>query len=228
MANLQQRLAAAASASTTADAEEARARSEIEAMRASILAGETTGDRIRDYLIVKFGVIDESARERYEAINALMKGKTGELIVVHYTESVCTIHRFIGPNEYENVRYVDIAILAGDELVFEFGEKDATCSLPIKSYSQQEYRWTITEGTISEAHAGKIFLAKDCGKPVQSPSLLRGDWRPFNLEIGEEAAMAWIESNLMDFRVKKNLFLLILEKLGRLTLTSPEEDEDEE
>jgi len=227
MTNLQERLNLAKNISDTAAQEKERVRKEIEAMRASIFAGETTGNVIQDYMIAKFGVIDETACERYEAINALLKGKVGEMIVIHHIESECRVHRFIGPNDYEDVEYTSIAILTGDELAFTLKNNEARCTLPITVHADQKFRWKITKGTISEVHAGKIFMAKDCGNSFRISSVHPGDWRPLFLEIGDEAAMSWIDSKLYDFRRNKPELTLLFERLGRLTLSVQEDDQDE-
>lgn len=229
MTDLKEALAQARSATASAKEELEKAQSCTKAVREGILAGSSTGDPIQDYLIVKFGVIDEAARERYVAINDKLKGKTGELIVIHYTERVVTKHRFAGPNDYEDVVRTRLAILTGDALRFSFEDGRAICSLPIDSYANEGRGWTVVNGTFDEVHEGKIFMCDDCGEPLitMRGGLARESWQPLNLVIGEAAVMAW--PPIIPWQTERNRarFAHALEELGRLTLTAQEDPVEE-
>lgn len=228
MTDLGEILAQARNATALAAEQAQNAATYMQTLRADILAGGSTGDPIQDYLIVKFRVIDEKARERYVAISEKLKGKTGELIAIHFKERVVTRHRFVGPSDYEDVDRIRLAILTGDVLQFSIENGDAFCTLPIDSYASEGRTWTVISGTFYEIHEGKIFMADDCGEPIVRMSGASNEsWQPLNLVIGDEAVMEWNHISLYRLRNNRERFAHLLEQLGRLTLTAEEDPVEE-
>src|SRR3989344_8695596 len=102
-----------------------------ERIRERIQEGETTGDRIRDFVLLRGGY-DEREEERYRKIDEALRGHTGEFVLVKYWEHVCIRHVLIPRPGHENVYEDRDRYLAGtlqdEKLVFSL--KTRSCSLP--------------------------------------------------------------------------------------------------
>ena len=65
------------------DASEAQTerKKRIETLRENILNGETTGDSIRDFVIVSDEILSEEAEQPYRKLEEMLKGKEGEQVL---------------------------------------------------------------------------------------------------------------------------------------------------
>jgi len=66
---------------TKTEADE-KIRKRIETLRKRILAGGTTGDPIRDYVIVTNETLSEEVEQPYRELEEMLKGREGEQVLV--------------------------------------------------------------------------------------------------------------------------------------------------
>ncbi len=104
------------------------------AIRRAIDSGETTGSVIKDALLYRHGHIDATMQARYEAIDASLKGKVGQLVLLSFDKSICTKHTFTGDgNEYQVMRMGVVGVLMGDSLVRRSVSHRAWLGIPVTS-----------------------------------------------------------------------------------------------
>ncbi len=122
------------------------------AVRAAITGGETTGSPIKDVLCMRVSRLDSTMLAQYEAIDAALKGKVGQLVLVAFDESVRTKHTFTGHgNEYTVMRKGILGVLARDALQRSTDLTKHTLSIPTSMFaSLGEYSLTVQQGAISE------------------------------------------------------------------------------
>lgn len=114
-------------------------------MQTLALAGESTGDPIRDHLLKLGKGYDQAEYQRLRKIERSLKGKAGELVALLYVEDVMI--RSDRPRESR--ARVLVGVLRAEHLVFT-DEKFAgvatgsTVSLPVACYGQKQYPGTLT------------------------------------------------------------------------------------
>ncbi len=144
--------AAEAEAKATAQSKKDEAVAALEAAQRNIaIAAETTGDPLRDGIIVLYGgrlAAEPQVVQNYEETAENLKGKSGELVVlVHrWRERAGRIGRFVEP-QYKIVNSVTVGTLSGDEL--EFNLNTDTCYLPTSRYASSR-KARASEGTIND------------------------------------------------------------------------------
>lgn len=122
------------------------------AIRRAIEQGETTGSVIKDALLLRSGYIDPAMLVQYEALDASLKGKAGQLVLLIYNKSVRTKHTFTGNGDrYAAVRFGILGVLTGEALA----PKDTTdrkwLKLPVDEVAHLDH--IIRKGLgISEDH----------------------------------------------------------------------------
>ncbi|HEY4517829.1 MAG TPA: hypothetical protein VJI74_02975 [Candidatus Paceibacterota bacterium] len=102
-----------------------------EGLRGRLRGGMTTGDRIRDFVIVQSGYREEE-EERYRQIEEALEGRTGEFVLVQFWKYQRVVFHVVsrGPGE-EIGRWEKLwllGVLTDDRLVLKL--QPATCFLP--------------------------------------------------------------------------------------------------
>lgn len=113
---------------------EKRYRDAVAGAKELILGGRSTGNAVRDHVIVKFEDNDEEYA-RYQQLQTAFEGKVGELFIGYYDEQICTKHVFYGEgNEYETVTHFYVGIVGSDQLIFQRDGEKSLCRLPLQMY----------------------------------------------------------------------------------------------
>lgn len=107
-----------------------------------IAFGSTTGDTISDYLLLKEQDLDGEYGLGLRAVNKLLAGNTGELVMVLYSER---IRRSLHDHNYSLESRVALAVLIGDSLRFPKKSGGPRISLPTDSYVLANY---LGKGTV--------------------------------------------------------------------------------
>lgn len=133
---------AEAGARATAKQAKDDAAATLDTLQRSIDLGlETTGDRLRDGVIVLYGgwlATGPEILKNYEETAENLKGKAGEpVVIVHrWTQREGCSGFGRRDNSYRVLRTdTSVGVLEGDELVFDYDEK--TCALPTSRYACQ-------------------------------------------------------------------------------------------
>lgn len=142
-------------------------------IKSLVRAGATTGDDMRDYLIVRnFSFLNEKQEQMYKRINKRMKGKTGELVMFLTYET----RRMYGPrDEHRTEVQFHLAVLRGETLRFTAGEHPS-CTLPIDSYAvlnrhvMGDKKYEITRKPYAEGFTGHFELLQGVGRKREHPS----------------------------------------------------------
>lgn len=145
---------------------------DMEDIRQRILAGESTGDKIKDFVIAVHGSIEEDAERPYRQLEQMLKGKGGEQVLV-VNESIESYHRggcfggVGGTNVESDLR---LGVLNSSDLALEIGDVDLEIPsilfsgnenkgprliLPTKNYALRESRskkWGLNEGEVIIPH----------------------------------------------------------------------------
>ena len=98
-------------------------RKRIEILRKNILNGETTGDKIRDFVIVSHEILSEEAEQPYRELEEMLKGREGEQILV-VNEKIESGGRdgCFGSSRYTSVgSTLRLGVLTSD-IIFEIGD----------------------------------------------------------------------------------------------------------
>jgi len=204
---------------------------EIDAIRKDILAGQTTGDPVQDYVLFRFGEEGGDALARLRSVNESLAGKTGELILVDYTRKERMRHGgcFGGggsASDWNTAERACLAILEGEALVIERGEKSLTCRLPF-----ERYLWNESPGL--EPIAERIAEQEPLGPGDYTSRdfwMANGQFqayeRQFLLTVGDGPVRERLDRRSLTYpwkpEGKPDEFRLALEKLGHLTLIAEE------
>lgn len=176
-----------------------RVRGELEGIRARIKAGETTGDRIRDFALAHHGDdLSGSTAKIFRDLEARLAGKTGQLFVIaehdrHFrdpfeeTGGGCFGH----PVRSEPVPdMLTMGLLSGDKLVLDMAS--GTWRIPCREFARGE-----THGC-GERHDGPAFFASEesrwsfllakYGRPLDGPAA--------EIEAGDAEVLAWLKNRI--------------------------------
>lgn len=150
-------------------------RSEMEAIRTKVKAGESTGDRLRDLALIKYA--DDAEGKIYKIftdIEASLAGKKGQLFLIAERS-----HQYHDSSEHEiggcsdlSTRKPDVAtlgFLSDDKLVVD--AQAGHWMIPCREYIRGEARY---EGpaTFSDQTAETSYMLRKWGHPSNTPAPL--------------------------------------------------------
>jgi hypothetical protein len=182
-----------------------------ESLAADIGNGATTGNRYRNLVLREHGILDDEAEVRYCALEAMLRGKTGEFFAVLYPQ----IQN--GPLEYHRhahrrLIHSRIGILEGEQLIWARlnADGDMGYTLPISKYIQgwavaknqipffMNYPGAIDVG-IFEAYEDEEIrpFASFMGFSKSADDRDRDRWET-NFIIGDDAFSAWLRVLVRD------------------------------
>lgn len=201
LGNLAKETGASAAA---AEAQDSKKKSILAAVRAQIEAGQTTGDPVKDFVLLRFG--DNAIElERYHKLNDAVSGKTSELMVATYIEEVCVIHTFTGGgNKYKRVQHFLCGILTGESLQFVVDKEGVQrCVLPVKHFNQvtlfprNPARNDLEPGPLMESYQYSlptVFCTPDWSKAHHAHEGLgnRPHHRNLHVIAGDAAVHDWV------------------------------------
>jgi hypothetical protein len=184
-----------------------------ELVRKSIKRGVSTGDRIRDLVVLAHGISDD-LEETYRACEAQLAGKQGEFVLIRYPQRVRIryggeLHK--SDSHYET--HFRIGVLVGERLWLD---GHGAVTLPISSCLQGEWTLSGCAMTYGKAPAPGFFGRQFVES--HSPSLchyLTDEWyiQHKNIFFGD----AEVKEALAEVR-DDTFFAKAAEKLNRLVL----------
>lgn len=188
--------------------------------------GGTTGNRMQDYVILTCEQPNQERLAEYQKINRMLASHEGQLVLVYFTREH-RMERVLGRlDDFSILYYVSLGVLRGPTLSFTTGENDLNCTLPTVSHARESVSGSLEFIDEPLGEYGFRLYKKD-----RLPFVLYAeetwifDANKLNLIIGDKAVLAWCEQYRPFFAeisdtVKRTH---LLERLGKLTLTSPEE-----
>jgi len=137
---------------------QANANSELNALRKRIIDGETTGDRIKDFIIAHVGIFDNEESEKpYRGLEDRLKEKVGKKVLVFKQRE--SIHgcpgiippEVISPMNIGTDTSIEIGVLTGG---LELDVKEGKIVFPCKKHVRKrdvyhDKKWELVEGSIS-------------------------------------------------------------------------------
>ncbi|MBM3271937.1 hypothetical protein FJY94_01465 [Candidatus Kaiserbacteria bacterium] len=186
------------------------------ALRDAIAAGAKTGDPMLD-LTMRCHHYDPVLVEKFRELDAELKGKTGEFVLVVFETRVMTCHRFLGPNDYENRTMFRMALLRGESLIWH--ERNYV-TVPSERYITGDVAMMFGDSDPRiEMCDGDLFARMYRNDPeILGILVLKDLWRE-RLYVGDEAVKAFLKEKHM-----LPLFNAAAEALGRLILQPTDEN----
>jgi hypothetical protein len=194
----------------TADDTEARKRAAIEQAQAKVAElqerirnGESTGDAIKDFVIVRYGVREE-IEEVYRCLQERLAAHTGEFILVVAKTEECGVHGSPGFIPRDEDYYIDetvyLGVINGEELILDSVKG---CEIPTASYVPRRNMFRgnkvqKVEGNLSTHWNTDIGYHLDRPLEPRNPMYtLMPDTPQLRLEIrvGDEEVRFWAEQN---------------------------------
>jgi hypothetical protein len=157
---------------------------QFEGLRKDIREGRaTTGDRVHDFYIVALGVDDHTSLPLAQKLEADLKGKTGQLVLLltRHIEG-CGTHTFgQGWSDEHLVTDREIGILADDKLILDTAKRKAF--LPTNG-------WVFASGSASQKYEGPLELAGHMSSYGISELSGHSADRGLEVIVGDEAVFA--------------------------------------
>ncbi len=195
----------------------------MEKIRQCIREGETTGDRIRDFVIVARGAPNPETENIYRELEAKIAKHDGEFILLvgrSYEFHGCTgFGHTPQPHEYVLETNICLGILNGKEIIFNF-EDHPNCEIPTSKYARPwggvREEMKVEKENIKDSTIGVLGLywsilelgkpakivtqfGRSIDPPVDSMEAFNG-WRPeqnpkLEIKIGDVEVDAWFKAN---------------------------------
>lgn len=194
----------------TGQAEAAR-KAAAEDLTKRIKAGETTGDRLVDFLVASFGAGYEEALPHYRALEERMKGRTGQFVLMierAETQFGCVMFGEAPDHMFGLEETFVLGILSSDALAFDLEARD--WKFPAVRHVSQGGRWNSgsKEGGFAPRFYSSVFWMK-MAEPMRVRGLMPdaglgvergGGITPFTFVIGDEEIEAWCRRGAMHFK----------------------------
>ena len=203
-------------------------------LRKQVQNGESTGDRIVDLLLRTGRTPTKNALENYRELDAALKGKRGELVLVTYTVGEAEVRGGPGMSRDRVIDMVAVGVLHGDSLVYD--EKRHLLALPVGRYitfrepsfvslvgfhELSEHPALLSECPEFDVYDGRFTLDPKQYVHCTVTQLL--------LRIGDDAVREWLLAAygmFLDTHSSEsaidNLFAQLCEQVGRLLLQPTE------
>lgn len=174
------------------------------ALRVRISNGETTGDRMRDFIISRYGFLNEEIEAVHRDLEARMSGHVGEFILAITKEE--NFHGCTGfgykPQDIDYIleEHFYLGVLKDSVLVLDLAK--GTCALPTGNYAQwssvrngnvQLVERNITSGFTHDFGfcLNKQLAHRNPGRRLQKELDLE-----LEVKVGDVEVMAWFEKRL--------------------------------
>ncbi len=202
------------------------------AVRKAVRSGETTGDRIKDFILARDGAFHEADEKRYRAIDKALRGRKKELVLVtrrvgidrgpmyHHSGSSGSGRMDIAPrmSSKETVIRFRCGVLKAEKLVVSLDQYPPRCELPVakwiteSTYSQGDFH---DESSVLQVFGNATeYLVLD-----STVDLVPDELFPFvsRVVVGDETVRSWLKENRHEHA--EEIFKKCAELLGKLVLT---------
>jgi hypothetical protein len=203
------------------NAREANVRKHLQDAQKLLEAGEESGDRGLDLTLRGHGNLDEEVAARYRDLEARMKGRQGEFVVIEFPVQIG--FRFSIEVTAQQKTLFRIGVLTGESLIFEHLDEVRSfkeCTFPVSHYlsgsSDQLLLWESE--TVCTPEKGNIFGTG--GHYEEDPPSLReliAKHKVGEIFIGNDEVRKWLKD-----RNGEEFFKAAADALGMLILEPTE------
>jgi len=208
----------------------------LQNLRKRIIDGETTGDKIKDFVIAVHSSIDKEAEKPYRQLEEMLQGKEGEQVLVVNESLESYQEGLMGGTNVEST--LELGVLCSENLTLEIGELDIEMPsffssrknkrenkgprliLPTKNYASGEPysdKWELSEGNIIIPYFDFLDFDPEGEKTMSDCFAFRSDQMPHHssrllIKVGREDVSDYFKSSMSlykdDFFYVKALDLL--------------------
>jgi len=196
-----------------------RLRHALSLLETAVKDGKSTGDHIRDYLLMTGFGLDEEAKERLHTLERSLKGKQGELVLVSFHAKVKykTLRTDL-PDRTEIVPLFRMGLLASEALLLVPFSSHVTVHPGNNRFLALDVRWfirsTLKEGLRSASGAVEGNMCdpfayhhfREHGTPPHLVSLVKSLEDP--IVVGDTEVKRWLQSRHLfdeeDFEVVRH------------------------
>lgn len=153
----------------------------IAALRAAILQGASTGDAIKDYVLVNFPDLEPEKSQhlaRLARVDSLLVGNVGRPVFGHWAPDP-------GKRRMAPCSFYFAGLLVEDQLRFTRTGVSMRCTLPVERYFTSSHTQMVTMGTVADGAPFGYFSAT--GNDVPNDLRVRHGWNTLTLLAGNEA-----------------------------------------
>lgn len=198
----------------------------VSQLEAKVKQGETTGNRIRD-LVLRVHGYNPFFEERYATLEARLKGKGGEFILIFFEARIAMRYHGMGMDERLAVLY-RLGVLEGEELLLKDGlsgtfidHATPRFTLPVSRYIGGEAEVKVGVGERDVVIVPQNIFARDSVPHYKNPcfldDFLKSNSDQFGIVVGDEAVREWLENK----HYMIGLFKSAADVLSKLILEPP-------
>lgn len=185
-------------------------------LRKRVKAGGTTGDRIKDFVLVQWGSLDETLVARYREVEERLAKHVGELVLFVVRERVLLRHDCFGrraprDSDYGTSEYWHLGVIESPELVLDL--EGGSCAVLTGSYVTRKRSLVLREGDVPAGrhHVFPPLLGDHLERTARmidfdEPPLPRGE-----LLIGDVEVEEWFTKH----RIRDTVLCRAARLLGR-------------
>lgn len=174
----------------------------LQLLRTRILAGESTGDHIKDFVIARYYTFGEAIEERYRSLEQSLQDHMGQFILVIVRKEQPLTHTFgRGGSNYELFEELFLGVLAGEQLEITPEDSRWYCFLPTSHCAWLRDR--------TPSHYGKTLDISDYGSfhdqthyKHLSGIIHETPLPAYEILVGDQAVKDWFakrgEDNVLD------------------------------
>ncbi|GEM_PF-2866676 len=206
---------------TNAQSVSAQANEKMKQLRERIKSGETTGDKIKDFVIARYGFLNDEIEAIYRDLETRVQQHVGEFVLMIVKRE--SFHGCSGlgyepkPEDYELDEHIYLGVLKHGSLVLN--PADNKCEFLTSNYARCWDPWRenteLVDGNLA-SHWSNDF-GFNLNKPLNRRNpiarfRMRGDDPDLELEvkIGDSEVKAWFEKQ------RGKYYLMIFQKMAQL------------
>lgn len=202
----------------------------ITRLRERIVAGATTGDKLRDFVIVQFWTLSPEIEETYRQLEATLAGMQGQFILsILLKKEGAGAHRFgQGYERTEVRRYLHLGVLAEEKLKIDVGQ-DVRCHLSVSgSAGKSECDRSARQHTqIIDISRYAALQQEQLHHDDPAGALDEGHQPVMRILVGDTAVKQWFadESERQLFELEKKARIILFAEMARLAGRPLDEEE---
>ncbi len=162
-----------------------KSKEKIKELRKRIREGETTGDKIKDLVILRYA-LNNGVEEIYRSLEKRVKKHVGEFILM--------IHLSLGAHNIGVSKYIGLGILKGDSLIIIDNWK---CEFPTENYVECSDIFRYKKFELEEKNLAPPWyrdLALDLNRPLEEINYFK-PLIALEIKIGDEEVKKWFTEN---------------------------------
>ncbi|QQG45708.1 MAG: hypothetical protein HYW89_02205 [Candidatus Sungiibacteriota bacterium] len=199
-----------------------------------IKGGETTGDSIKDLVLVRYGVLDEEREKVFRGINERLKNHPGEFILIlecREDTSCCHPHRPHNELCYHLEIEIFLGVLTTTTPALILNSRDGSCALPTVKYVYWRNQSLSQKPELKKGNVkfgGWYDLGNDLDQILRRESIARNWQEPLKkleIFIGDVEVVGWFREPARQ-QARDSHYSEACKLLGRTATELPEVKEE--